>query len=352
MSEDIQLHINGNTYEGWKTVSVTLSMNAPIDNFSLTIVDAWDSTGLPRVKNGSSFSLSLGNDRLATGYLDQSNRSYTGETRSVSLSGRSKAADLQDCSYPIKNASQWSSMRVIDVLNNITRPFGIKVVDTTGLASKVIPLAAIEPGDTPMDVIHRFMGAIGALIMSRPDGNLQIVIASDVRISTPLVLGENIEDAADTSDFRDRFSEYSVVSQQAGNADVFGDTAANVVGTAIDPSMAAIRYRPKVITPDQALNHAQSEGRAKQARNSAAGKSHSTVYTVKGWHHDNGIWMPNKMVNVHDPECGWDDWLLISNVNLLRDEQGQRAAITVMPKSAFDTLPLPDAATANQGAFF
>lgn len=352
MSEDIQLHINGDAYDGWETVNVTLSMKAPIDGFSLTIVDAWNSTGLPRVENGSSVAIYLGADHLITGYLDNPTRNYTGETRRVSLSGRSKAADLQDCSYPIKNASQWSNMRVIDVLNRLTKPFGIKVVDTTGLASKVIPLAAIEPGDTPMDVIHRFMGAIGALIMSRPDGNLQIVVASSERITTPLVLGQNIDAADDTSDFRDRFSEYSVVSQQAGNADVFGDTAANVVGLAIDPSMAAIRYRPKVITPDQALNHAQSEARAKQARNAAAGGSHSTIYTVKGWRHDNGIWLPNKMVYVRDPECGWDEWLLISNVNLLRDEQGERAAITVQPKSAFDTLPLPDAATANQGAFF
>lgn len=352
MSDDIQLRINGQAYQGWKTVNVKLSMNAPIDSFSMAIADKWNGSGLPRVNNGSAVEVFLGDTHLSTGYLDQAQRNYTGSTRSVSLSGRSKAADLQDCSYPIKNAAQWSNQRVIDVLNHLTKPFGIKVIDTTGLASKTVPLAAIEPGDTPMDVIHRFMGAIGALVMSRPDGNLQIVQASGTKISTQLVLGQNIMSASDNSDFRDRFSEYSVVAQQAGNSDLFGDTAANVVGKATDASMAAIRYRPKVITPDQSLNHAQSESRAKQARNMAAGHSHSTTYTVQGWTHDDGVWLPNHQVFVRDPECGWNEWLLISDVNLLRDKQGQRADLTVLPKSAFDTLALPDAATANQGAFF
>ncbi len=343
MSDDVRLIIDGQSYAGWNSVSIRTSLDEVISSFELGIVDAWNGSGLPRVRNGAPCQVWLDDTVLVTGYLDRIQRRYDDAQRAISVSGRAKAADLQDCSYPLSTLpASWKSQTVLHIANALAKPFGIAVTDSSGLASHVVEIAKVQNGDTPLDILAAYMRVIGARLVSLPDGNLDIVTASTDRLGTGLRLGDNILRAEDTDDLRDRFSDYRVVSQTKGSDKIFADATASVVGKSHDPVMAAVRYRPTIINSEVSMaSIAAATRRADVARNNAAGRSHMTTYDVHGWRHADGRWAFNHQVHVTDAECGWEDWLIIGTVELVLDDKGRRSRITVMPATAYDAVPIP-----------
>lgn len=343
MSDGIRLIIDGDAYSGWDYISVRRSLDEAIHSIQLGVLDKWDSSDLPRVRNGSPFQVQLDGELITTGYLDQVHRQYDGEQRSVTIQARSKAQDMQDCAYPLdKLPSSWKKQTVLQISNYLAKPFGITVTDSSGLASQKVEIAKVRQGDTPFDIINAYMRVIGARIISLPSGNLNIVSPSKDRLTTAIKLGENVEKADDTSDLRDRFSDYRVVSQHKGDDFTAPGDSASIVGKAHDAVMAKLRYRPTTINASTMLSSQEEANKlAKVDRNVAAGHSHKTVYTLNGWHHKKGIWAPNHQVHVVDPISGWNDWLMIGTVELVSDTQGKRAEITVMPVTAYDITAEP-----------
>lgn len=343
MSDDVKLIVGSDVYSGWESVSIRRSLDEAIHSIDLGVVDGWAGAGLPRVRNGAPFQVRLGDALITTGYLDRTRRHYDSEQRSVNVRGRSKAADLIDCSYPMdKLPSTWQNQTVLAICNALAKPFGVTVMDSSGLAEHRVDVARISQGDTSMDIILAYMRVIGARIVSLPDGNLGIVSASTNRLRTALKLGDNILSAEDDNDLRDRFSDYRIVSQRKGTDHAYGLDTASVVGTSHDATMAALRYRPTTVNSETMLSGIdEANKRATVARNVAAGHSHQTTYEVPGWRHADGIWAPNNLVHVIDPECGWDDWLMIGTVELLLDERGKIGRLTVMPATAYDITAVP-----------
>lgn len=343
MSDNVRLIIDGMAYSGWTSISMRTSLDEVINSFELGIVDAWNGSGLPRVRNGAPCQVLIDDTVIITGYLDRVQRRYDASQRQVSVSGRSQAADLQDCSYPLsKLPSSWKKQTVLAIANALAKPFGITVTDSSGLANHVVDIAQVQPGDTPLDILAAYMRVIGARLVSTPTGDLDIVTASKDRLTTTLRLGDNILRAEDTDDLRDRFSDYMIVSQTKGNNTTFAGDSASVLGKSHDAIMAAVRYRPTIINSEVPLSSiAAAMRRADVARNNAAGRSHMTTYEVHGWRHGTQLWSDNHLVHVTDAECGWDDWLMIGTVERVLDEQGRRSRITVMPATAYDAMPVP-----------
>lgn len=343
MSDEIKLIVGTDTFTGWNYASIRRSLDEAIHSIQLGVLDQWANSNLPRVSNGAPFKVMLGEDLVSTGYLDQVHRQYDGEQRSVTIQARSKAQDLQDCAYPLdKLPSSWQKQSVLAICNYLAKPFGITVTDSSGLASQKVDIAKVRQGDTPFDIINAYLKVIGARIISTPDGNLDIVSPSKDRLSTHIELGVNVMKADDTSDLRDRFSDYRVVSQTKGGDQIAIDTSSSMVGKAHDPVMAKLRYRPTTINSSAMLTSQDEANKlAKVDRNVAAGRSHQTVYTVSGWRHNQGLWAPNHQVYVKDPVCGWADWLMIGTVELVSDTQGRRSEITVMPATAYDITAEP-----------
>lgn len=343
MSDEVNLIIGSTAYSGWDSVSIRRSLDEAIHSVQLGVLDTWGSDQLPAIRNGSPFEIRLGDTLITTGYIDQVHHQYDGEQRSVSVRGRSKAADLQDCAYPMATApSTWNNQPVLAICQALAKPFGIKVTDSSMLASQKVAVAKVRQGDTPFDIISEYLRVIGARIVSLPDGNLDIVSASSDRIKTALALGENIISADDVNDLRDRFSDYRVVSQTRGFDLSSPEDSSSIVGDARDAVMKAIRYRPTTVNSPSMLSSLDEANKlARVYRNVAAGHSHQTIYTVIGWRHSESVWEPNRLVRVVDPVCGWNDWLMIGTVELVSDTQGQRTEITVMPATAYDITAEP-----------
>lgn len=331
---DLQLKIGSDLYGGWTKIDVHRSLDQVADSFDLELTDRW-AESMPRrpVRMGSACQVLIDGEVVVTGYVDESRPHYDKETHTVSASGRSKTADLVDCSAPVRLYGQTLEA----VAKEICKPFGISVVSE--VETSPIQIAQEEQGQTAYEVLESLSRQAAVILTSNANGDLVITRASDKRVSTALVLGENAEIAEGTFSMRDRFSEYIVKAQNTGGDMSFGEEAAHIKETATD---ALMRYRPTVIIAEDPSTPADAKRRAEWQRNVNYGRSRQATYTVNGWRHKDGLWIPNRQVRVKDELLGFnDEWLMIAGVRYVLDERGERVELTVMPKEAFDLIPIP-----------
>jgi len=342
MSDDVRLRIGANDYSGWKTIAVRRSLDTLADTFDLTLTDRWSADAARRpVRLGEACEVWIGDEKLITGYVDEVRPRYDSKTRALTVAGRSKTADLVDCSLPASDtsAAQNNSQTLPQLAAALAKPFGVKVVSEVGGLPKIDRTVA-EPGQTAFEIIEVKARTAAVLIISNPDGNLVITRASNQRVATPLILGENILEAEGEFSQRERFSHYYFVGQQSNWGNNLGaDGAAHVKGQSED---TAVRYRPTTVVAEGAGNVADMKLRAQWQRNVNYGRSRRATYTVNGWEHADGLWEPNRLVRVVDEWMGFNnESLMIGTVEFVLDERGQRTRLTVMPKEAYDLIPLP-----------
>lgn len=344
MTDNLELLINGRIYSGWKGVNVRRSLDWFADSFDLTLTD--NQAGEARtIKLGSPCQVRVDGELLITGYVDRIRPVYDAKSRSLTVSGRSKTADLVDCSLPQKDfdKAQRNSQTLLQLANFVGDFFGIKATSTADNLDR-IRNATLDPSQTVFEFLERHARSAGVRLVSDTFGNLVITRASKDRIGTALVLGDNIEQAEGEFSERDRFSQYSILASEANWNDDAGEIAAHVSGFTADLN---IRYRPIVELAEGPLNNAQAKRRAEWQRNVQYGRSRQATYTVSGWRHGDGLWKPNTNVLVRDEWMGFTgkdgkgEWLMIGTVEFILDAGGRRARLTVMPAEAYDLIPLP-----------
>ncbi len=210
---DVQLHIEGKLYGGWKEISLTRSLDIFANTFDLTLTDNQASQART-VKLGSPCQVRIDGETLITGYVDRIRPRYDGRSRSLTVSGRSKTADLVDCSVPatVHNQSQQNNQTLLAVAKRFAKLLGI-VVSSTVETSPVL-VSAIAEGETVFEYLETLARQQGVRLVTDPAGDLVITRASMERVGTALVLGENIEEAEGAFSHRDRFSHYYVTGRR------------------------------------------------------------------------------------------------------------------------------------------
>lgn len=339
---DVQLLIDGKIYSGWKAVSVRRSLDLFADTFDLTLTDT-EARQARTIRLGAPCQVRVDGERLITGYIDRIRPQYDAKERSITVSGRSRTADLVDCSLPAgKVNAQINNQNLLELARLVARPFNISVhSEVADLAP--IRTAVIGQEETPFEFLETHARQAAVMLVSDPDGNLVITRASSQRIRTPIVLGENVEEAEGEFSERDRYSHYFITGQMAGwEAD--GEAIAHISGESED---LIARYRPTVVIAEGPLNNAEAKRRAQWQRNVHYGRSRRAVYTVTGWRHADDLWRPNRNVLVRDEWMGFvgrdgrGEWLMIGTVEFVLDARGRRTRLTVMPREAYDLVPLP-----------
>ncbi len=340
IDDPVRLIIDGWEYTGWEHVSIHRSLDEALHGLDVSVSDQWAGHRV-RVPNGAPFKLYLGDELISTGYLDRVQRQYDASSRQVTVSGRSTAQDMVDCSFPPNLPSTWRGISVLQICQLMAKPFGIEVVDRSGQAGYIVDKTGLRRGEAPMSLMHLLMRVIGARVVSEPDGNLAVVSASQERVSTPLELGKNILKANDDFNLRARFSDYRITSQKSKLRS--SNPSTSIVGTSHDAVMASIRPRLKSRPSRRMMSSVEEATKAATVlRNQAAGHSHVTTYTVAGWRHADGLWQPNRLVRVVDAECNRDAWLLIASVGFVSDKKGRCTVLKVMEPAAFDITAQPD----------
>jgi prophage tail gpP-like protein len=369
VSDEITLSIGGVAHGGWQELSVTLSIEDPAASFSFEYRDRYGNEQFP-IREGDACEIKLGDELLVTGYIDETEIGESGADDGVRCraSGRSRIGDLADCSAfyaPALNRS------LLDIGKDLCLPFGIgfslgdpRLALDTAFRTP-IERFAVEATETPFEALSRLVRFRGAMLVSTPQGDLQVVRAGSQRISgTTLTRGVNLLSWNWTGNARDRYSKYTARGQGVGSDQFSGRQIATVVKTVDDPHVA--RFRPLTIMADDAQSASAVEQRATWERNLRAARAERFTCDVRGWRHaapsspgldaelanvdkvlglkpTPTIWLPNRLVRYQNDVLGVDADLLIVSVTLsLSIQRGTRASLTLGDRAGYDVQTVPE----------
>ena len=328
-----ELKVGGFYFGGWKSLTVTRSIEQLAGTFELEVTERW--TGHPEsrsIKPGEPCQVLLDGDPVITGYIDDVAPEYDSQNHTIRITGRDKTGDLVDCSA-IYKSGQWHAVKLDALARNLIEPFGIGLKVETDVG-KEYPSYKIEHGETVFECLERFARMKAVLLISDAEGNLVITRAGSEVIGVQLEEGKNILSASGRFSWKDRYSIYTVKGQIKPDDYFFGEGAAQPQGTATDDVID--RYRPLIVIAEEHGHGATLKDRAEWERNVRMGRGNRGTVTVQGWRRSDGpLWMPNTLVHVRSPMLWLDADMLIVGCTWKLDENGTTTQLSIAQREAF-----------------
>ena len=345
----VSLAVNGKRLSQWKSVSVSRSLTALADSFTLDYVDTITNEDYP-IDTGDQCVLYIGNNRVVTGYVDVVDFSYSAgsgsSTHGFRVMGRSRTADLYDSSA-VPSPAQYQQKTFKVIAEQVCSDFGIAVEFTSNVDSLVttpIKRQSVEVGESVGDFLGRIAQKLGVLLTSTAEGKLLIGRPPVVQSGSGLMLGPGgrVKGGRRTKDHRERHSVYIAFGQRQGSPQALGAAAKDGKQSAKDPRVQ--RYRPLVWVQDGSSDSGTLLRASEWRRNTRAGQSERVSYTVQGWEHSPGQpWEPGLTVFVEDKFLRLSRvGLIIESCNFTFSESGgSETQIDLVLPEAFQSLSPP-----------
>lgn len=335
---DLALVVDGRRYSGWKSVRVTRSIESMTGSFALDVSDRWGYLDQPwTIAEENPCRVEIDGVVVIDGYIDKRSISASASSRTLSFTGRDRAAALVDCSAVLKKWT-YTNVNAADFITAIAKPFGVRVTVQPGLVLPKVPKIVVSPGDTAFETIKKAAGDDGVLIVSDGAGGV-VLTRAGTGTAYSLVEGANILTASLDYDGADRFYRYVIAAQAAGTDDASGE-ATRVSAEAIDDGVRRTD-RVLLIRPDKGYSVADARRRADWEARVRAARAEKVTITVQGWKQGNGsLWPINALVNVTAPrliDVVGD--MLISQVEHSLSEQGQITQLSLVRPDAFTPEP-------------
>jgi len=335
MTGEISLETGGERFGGWIRVSVSQSIEAAAGSFSFTASEKSPDDPLGRpIRMGDLAVVRIGDVALITGYIDKIDPGYDANTHTIRVSGRSKTADLVDCSAT-HEPGLWLERTLEQIAAELTKPFGIKVRAeiSTGLPFSTFQL---EPAETVHGAIVRAAGHRAILVTDNGAGDLVLTRVGPARAGVELRKGDRILSARGSFSDRERFKTYTVMGQRRSTDSDGDDPQTRVSAEAKD--LAVKRFRPLDILAEEPGGVGSYRDRAKWEASNRKGNALRAMLVVQDWAHPGGLWLPNQRVNVDDAWLGITREMLIAGVTWILDESGRRTELSIAPPEAFELL--------------
>ena len=337
--DEVILRVNGTDYAGWKEISISAGILRQARDFTLSVTSKWPGqTDIPRrVQQGDKCEVFIGADKLLTGYVDATPIAYDATSITVGVKGRSKTADMVDCSA-IHKTGQWKGVRVEKIAADIAVPYGIEVIAEADTGS-VMAEHQIAPGETAFECIDRMLTARQLLVTDDAEGRAVFIkTGSGGQASTKLEYGKNILSGDAGLDYKDVYSAYLVKGQRSGTDLDNSGPACSANGEAGDNTIA--RYRNLEIQQHGQMTDGICADRALFEKVHRAAKALETTYTVQGWRQGDGtLWLPNQRVRVVDPVIGFDGEFLIVEVVWSKGKGGTTTSLKVGIEAGYNPVP-------------
>ena len=339
------MQVFGREFAGWTEVRISRSIEDVASSFGFSATSRWPGRDNPmQIRPDSAVVVSIGDERLISGHVDVLAIGFDQDTHSNTISGRSKTADLVDCSALHENGStpragRWRDVLLEDLAQDLCAPYDVEVVAQVDTGTRLSRFA-LEPGETAFSALERAAATRAVLLTDDPQGRLVITRAGATRARTAIVVGgdtANVLSGSAQFDGAARYSEIRVRGARAGTDTDFGDVLGSEESAEDD---GISRRRVLVILPEKAADAAACRDRAIWEAAQRAGQSVQLDYTITGWRQGDGsLWEPNALVRVQDPVCGVDAEMLIVAVSwTLDDGGGQIVSLRVAPIGGYELL--------------
>lgn len=351
-NHELVLVVGGRKFGGWLDVRVTRGLERAAGDFDIRASQRWP--GLEahfEIPEGAPCEIWIGGDKVLTGFVDVIETDRDGNNASISISGRSRTADLVDCS-PDYELPELAGLDLAAVARKVATPFGIEVdARETG---PVFAVSSANHGETAWKVIERLARQRQILVTDDAEGRLVLTRLAEARASDQLRHpSDGLVKIATRRDSSKRFSEYRVKAQaggrwsgSAGGAGV-PESLAHVEGTFRDEGVT--RYRPKTILSEGAAKKGGALERAEWEARRNVGKALRVAATRVGWRQRDGLlWTPNTLVYCEVPSSKVRGDLALAEVTYRKSAQGTLCDLELAPAEAFTPEP-PDSAAGEGG---
>lgn len=328
--------IDGTIFNGWKSVTITKNIDTMAHGFSLEIFDSF----LPLKKNwplkpGVKIKISIGKERVVTGFIDVLEVGFDPTSRTFTISGRSAPSDLIDCSHT--GPTEFTNITIEELAKQLVEPFGLKV--SLSVVPETIDKFAIKPGESVFEALDRAARLQGFFWISTRGGNIRLTRSARARAFSEIAQGFNLKGASLKIDNSTRFSEYIVKGQSAGGDEIPGLSAAQPEGTAKDGGIT--RFRPLVVIAEGPVDTTKATTRAQWEMSNRIAQGFQVSATVDSWLQANGsLWGINQIVRFSSQFIGVKSDLLIAGVEQTKSFSGGTSTnFTLVPKNSFDPQP-------------
>ena len=338
-SDDVVLLINGQAYAGWQDVRITRGVERLPSDFELQLTDVYASDpDVLQIKPGDQCVVKIGRDAAVTGYVDTVQISVTRNQHEIRVTGRSKCADLVDCSaeWP---GGQIVGSSVLEIARKLAAPYGI-TVDAVDDPGGPIPQFNLMRGESPYDILERLCRFRQLLLYDDVDGNLVLAKGSTASAASGFRQGINVESATAAFTMHERFSEYRCYLQPVA---LFKDLGDGVDLIASQPDQAVPRHRLKILIAE--AGGVDWENVAKDRTSWEAsrrwGRSSAVRVTTDAWRDKSGaLYEPNILVGLDLPtlKITGKRWA-ISEVTYRKGADGTHCELVAMPPQAFQPAP-------------
>lgn len=345
-SDTLTLKVGGQNLTGWQRVSVNRSLESVPASFDIQVTEKYPLAPDIVVKAGAPCTVSIGADLVLTGYVDRYQASVDPGAHNVRIQGRSMSEDLVDCSALFDTTSKEPGMQKLNgtalaIAQGLAKPYGVTIKSLAGDGAQ-IPQFNINLGETAWEIIDRVTRYSKLLAYDLPDGSVVMAQYGSEQMASGFTLGANIEHADITYSMDERFSDYEAhfLSTMAFGTDagINSPTIGQVVKDGGVP-----RFRKRYIVSEQTiLGQPIAYDRAVWECNRRIGRSQVFSVVTDSWRDAAGaLWAPNHLapINASALKVSNVTWI-IASVSYLRDENGQHAALTLMPKEAFFPEPV------------
>jgi prophage tail gpP-like protein len=351
VDDTLTLFVNGKQMTGWTASRVSTSLERVPRDFSIELTDRDPlNSKLISVQAGMSCTVNIGADPVIAGWIDRVALSFNRASHGIRIIGRSKSADLVDCSVTpdVLVGGQIFTGSIFDLANRLCAPFKIPV----SIAPGVNP-ALNGPGGAPLklnavltetawEILERVARWLGVLIYDMPDGSMMIANVGTSTMASGFTEGQNVETAQVSYSMDERYSQYLPCLMSTNFLGQQG-----VGGMSFKPALdqGVTRFRPLIVVSEQfQIGAPFAETRAQWEAARRWGRSQAVILTVTGWRDTaKTLWTQNAFAPVSLPGLKLtpkDPWI-IGSVSFVKDgERGTVADVMLMPKQAFQPEPI------------
>lgn len=350
------LMIDGKLYGGWTDLRVTRGIERCAADFVLHISERWpgQEESWP-IRPFATSEICFDDDVVITGYVDGVQAATDSSSRSITVSGRSKTADLIDCCALIQGG-EFRDSEFAAICRSVGAPFGVGVLDNAQVGRVVIPTSAADQTEKCFEFLERLARQASVLLTDDAQGRLVIARTGDGVSATVLEEGVNLLSASITMEVEKRFDRYIVKGQLPATASWIpeaarvagegrrpgGDARPNVTGEIRDAAVP--RYRPFIMQAEGNADPAQARARALWQQRRDAAESLNVKVSVQGWRQEDGrLWTINERVLVVIPSFGLKEELLVATVShTLSNRDGRQTLLTLGQLDAFTPEPIAE----------
>lgn len=348
----VTLRINNEVYQAWDSITIQRALESMCGSFSIAMADKWRDSGeaWPLVP-GAEVLIQIGKENALTGYIDKVAASVKSDTRTITVNGRDRTADLVDSSA-FANPSVFKNLDIEQLAKKFaTQIFGIPVVVDADLGNKFIKFP-VKQGETVFEMLERAAKLRGLLLLTDEKGQLVITNRSGgdigaapelsgkapsvknlvaaatfappaiTKSAVSFVQGENVLEAQATYDDSDRYQTYFVKGQSSGDDLFFGKSVTAVEAFARD--LRIKRARIKILIADGNVDKTAAQKRANWEAIVRATKALNVTLKVQGWQKPDGtLYKLNELARVDCKYIGIDADLLITGLAFSKTSAGK-----------------------------